>query len=255
MLRVSPVRSALTYFPLMDERMALVEERRAFLLGPTSDFVPRTCKIRNFHVRAPISTFCSGENYASWSWSMKIALSAKNKFDFVDDSLPKPDASDPEKLKLWIRNNNIIISWILNVLPKDISASIIYLETTSEMWKELHEHFRQSIGRHIFQIKRNLMKVTQAVFAFNVRSNGIFSQGFNNKNPISSSSQNSPNRPSNNNYKNCNSSYYTHCKRSGHTQENFYRLHSFPPGYRFNQTQTLNRKINVASADNGGNQM
>lgn len=108
-----------------------------------------------------VSQILTGENFASWSRSMEIALSAKNKFEFVDNSLPKPDGSDPEKLKLWCRNNNIVISWILNAVSKDISASIIYLETASAMWKELNERFRQSNGPRIFQIKRNLMNLTQ----------------------------------------------------------------------------------------------
>ena len=108
-----------------------------------------------------VSQILNGENYASWSRSMMIALSAKNKFEFVDGSIPKPSNTEPEKTKLWLRNNNIIISWILNAVSKDISASIIYLETASAMWKELRERFQQSNGPRIYQIKRSLMNLTQ----------------------------------------------------------------------------------------------
>jgi len=87
-----------------------------------------------------VSQILTGENYDSWSRAMKIALSAKNKFEFVDNSISQNN-SDPERLKAWIRNNNIIISWILNAVSKEISASIIYLETASAMWKELKERF------------------------------------------------------------------------------------------------------------------
>ncbi|KAL4575087.1 hypothetical protein LXL04_021928 [Taraxacum kok-saghyz] len=108
-----------------------------------------------------VSQILTGENYASWSRSMKIALSAKNKFEFVDGSITRPDDTNQERLKLWQRNNNIIISWILNAVSKEISASIIYLETSAEMWKELSERFQQSNGPRIFQIKRSLMNLTQ----------------------------------------------------------------------------------------------
>ena len=108
-----------------------------------------------------VSQVLTGENYASWSRSMMIALSAKNKFEFVDGTIPRPDNSNPERLKLWFRNNNIIISWILNAVSKEISASIIYLETSADIWKELRERFQQSNGPRIFQIKRNLMNLTQ----------------------------------------------------------------------------------------------
>lgn len=35
-----------------------------------------------------------GDNYASWSKSMVIALSVKNKLGFVDGSIPKPEGND-----------------------------------------------------------------------------------------------------------------------------------------------------------------
>ena len=65
------------------------------------------------------------ENNASWSYAMLIALSVKNKLGFVDGSIPKPAGTDPN-LSSWIRNNNIVISWILNSVSKEISASIIF---------------------------------------------------------------------------------------------------------------------------------
>lgn len=88
-----------------------------------------------------VSQVLTGENYASWSRSMNIYLSVKNKFEFVDGSLPKPNNSNPVKLKSWIRNNNIVISWLLNLISKEISASVIYLDTVVAIWKELKERF------------------------------------------------------------------------------------------------------------------
>ncbi|XP_042756664.1 uncharacterized protein LOC122197199 isoform X1 [Lactuca sativa] len=117
-----------------------------------------------------VSQVLTGENHASRSSSMKITLLAKNKFDFVDDTIPQPDVTDPEKLKLWLRNNNIIILWILNIVSKEIYASIIYLETTSAIWKELCARFQQNNGPRIFKIKRNLMNLTQG-FPHGYRTN------------------------------------------------------------------------------------
>ena len=42
----------------------------------------------------------NGGNYATWSRSMSIALSTKNKTGFVDDSIDKPPSAD-EKHALW----------------------------------------------------------------------------------------------------------------------------------------------------------
>lgn len=108
-----------------------------------------------------VSQVLTGDNYATWSRSMRIALSVKNKLDFVEGTvISEPDPADPT-FRAWLRNNNVVISWILNSVSKEISSSIIYLSTAAEMWKELKERFQQSNGPRIFQLKRDLMNVTQ----------------------------------------------------------------------------------------------
>ena len=87
---------------------------------------------------------------------MTISLSVKSKMDFVDGTLLRPDNSYPTKLKSWIINNNIVISWLLNSISKEISTSMIYLDTVVAIQNELKEHFQQSNGSRVFQIKRDL---------------------------------------------------------------------------------------------------
>lgn len=50
-----------------------------------------------------------GENYASWSRAIYIALSMKNKIGFIIGSILKPKENE-DLLNAWIRNNNIVIS-------------------------------------------------------------------------------------------------------------------------------------------------
>ncbi|KAL5810760.1 hypothetical protein ACOSQ3_027485 [Xanthoceras sorbifolium] len=80
-----------------------------------------------------VSQQLTGDNYASWSRAMLIALSVKNKLGFIDGSISKPDGNQIDLLNSWIRNNNIVISWILNSVSKDISASIIFTEYAHEI--------------------------------------------------------------------------------------------------------------------------
>ena len=61
--------------------------------------------------------FCCG--FGSWKKAMIIVLSAKNKLGFVDSSCIKPDLGSPD-YHHWIRCNNMVISWILNSLAKEI---------------------------------------------------------------------------------------------------------------------------------------
>ncbi|GJT31278.1 cysteine-rich receptor-like protein kinase 8 [Tanacetum coccineum] len=56
------------------------------------------------------------ENYSSWRRSMKIALNAKNKLKIITKQYPEPNDTSPLRA-LWERNNDMIISWILNTKP------------------------------------------------------------------------------------------------------------------------------------------
>ncbi|KAL5760938.1 hypothetical protein ACOSQ2_019776 [Xanthoceras sorbifolium] len=108
-----------------------------------------------------VSQQLTGDNYASWSRAMLIALSVKNKLGFIDGSLSKPEGTQIDLLNSWIRNNNIFIFWILNSISKDISASVIFTESAHEIWLDLRDRFQQSNGPRIFQLRRELMNLNQ----------------------------------------------------------------------------------------------
>lgn len=65
-----------------------------------------------------------------------------------------PDATD-SLFQSWIRNNNVVISWILNSVSNEISASIMFVNYAVENWNDLRERFQQSNGPRIFQLPRN----------------------------------------------------------------------------------------------------
>ena len=58
---------------------------------------------------------------------MLIALSVKSKLGFIDGSITKPEGNDLNLLNSWIRNNNVVVSWILNFVSTEFSASVIFL--------------------------------------------------------------------------------------------------------------------------------
>lgn len=61
----------------------------------------------------------------------------------------------------WIRNNHMVISWILNSISKEISTSVIYSKWAHKIWIDLKERYQQSNGPCIFQLRRELMNVNQ----------------------------------------------------------------------------------------------
>lgn len=115
-----------------------------------------------------VSQLLTGDNFVSWSRAMVIALSVKNKFGFVDCSIPKPDESDLQLLASWKRNNNIVISWILNSVSKEISASIIFAESAQDIWEDLKDRFQHSNGTRIFQLRRELINHRQGQTSISV---------------------------------------------------------------------------------------
>lgn len=92
---------------------------------------------------------------------MKIALFVKNKLGFIDGFIVKPAASDLNLVSAWTRNNNIVISWLLNSVSKDISASLLFAESALDIWNDLRDRFQQSNAPHIFQLLRELITLRQ----------------------------------------------------------------------------------------------
>jgi hypothetical protein len=101
-----------------------------------------------------------GENYNSWSQSMLMALSAKNKLCLINGSMPKPSDSSPD-FKAWTRFNDMVLSWIINSISKEISASIIYINSAEAVWKDLKERFSQGNGPRILQLHKSIADISQ----------------------------------------------------------------------------------------------
>nr|KYP38555.1 hypothetical protein KK1_040198 [Cajanus cajan] len=97
-------------------------------------------------------------NWRSWSNAMRMTLKGKNKLGFIDGSILEPLVED-SKRPSWKRNNNIIASWIMNSVLKDIAASISYTCTTSKIWNDLKTRFQKKNGPRIFKIKHDLMNL------------------------------------------------------------------------------------------------
>ncbi|XP_073282613.1 uncharacterized protein [Primulina huaijiensis] len=108
-----------------------------------------------------VSQPLTGDNFTSWSRVMRIALSVKNKLGFIDGSISKPADSEISLLSAWVRNNNIVISWLLNSVSKDILASILFAESAEDIWNDLKDRFQQGNGPRIFQLRRDLINLRQ----------------------------------------------------------------------------------------------
>jgi len=100
------------------------------------------------------------ENWNSWKRAMLMALGRRNKLEFVDGTIPPPDPKDPLH-HAWLRNNNIVASWLMNSISKEVVVSVTYSSNAAAIWKDLEDRFQQNNGPRILQLKRDLSNCLQ----------------------------------------------------------------------------------------------
>lgn len=117
------------------------------------------------HVDSPeqilVSHVLTWNNYNSWSCATTITLIAKNKLGFTDGNISPPQNLNSNMFRLWLRNNNIVIYWILNFVSKEIAASVMFSSLAWDIWMDLKDHFQQRNGPRIFQLHHELMNLRQ----------------------------------------------------------------------------------------------
>ena len=85
---------------------------------------------------------------------MEIDLIAKNKLGFINVEYKK-HSSDSLDLLTSEKCNSMEISWVLNILMKKISESVVYAPTAYEIWQELHENLHSRMGLSYLKYKIN----------------------------------------------------------------------------------------------------
>lgn len=92
---------------------------------------------------------------------MHRGLGGKNKFQFVDGTIvpPKPDDLS---FQAWERCNNLINSWIMNSVSDSIGQSIVYIDTVSDVWRELKERFSKVDRVRVCKLKTEIINFKQS---------------------------------------------------------------------------------------------
>lgn len=101
-----------------------------------------------------VTHLLSGPNYNTWARSVVMALTAKNKLGFADDSIKPPILTDSLS-SAWIRCNSLVTSWLLNAVTKDIADSLIYFNTASAIGKIFMVGFMKGMVHVYFNLKNS----------------------------------------------------------------------------------------------------
>ncbi|XP_061348596.1 uncharacterized protein LOC133293975 [Gastrolobium bilobum] len=97
--------------------------------------IPYYLQNRDHHGLILVSHSLTGSNFSSWHHALLLALTAKNKLVFVDGTIVRPPSTDL-LFSSWNRCNSMVISWILNSVPKDIADNLLYFSTGYKVWND-----------------------------------------------------------------------------------------------------------------------
>ncbi|WMV14947.1 hypothetical protein MTR67_008332 [Solanum verrucosum] len=90
---------------------------------------------------------------------MKIALLGKNKLGFIDGSCAKSSFTRV-LLKRWKRCNSIVLSWIMNVVSKELLTGIAYASDSQKVWESLKDKLtRRTVFALFIYIRRSLFSL------------------------------------------------------------------------------------------------
>nr|AFN53681.1 gag protein [Linum usitatissimum] len=114
-----------------------------------------------------VSTLLTEYNYSKWSMAISMVLDGKNKIGFVDGTIEAPDAGQP-LYPYWIRNNKLVLSWILRSVSPIIAKSILYSKSARSAWVVLRSRFSQGdafkiadLQEKVFALKQGTRSVTE----------------------------------------------------------------------------------------------
>ncbi|KAH7835987.1 hypothetical protein Vadar_031743 [Vaccinium darrowii] len=117
-------------------------------------------KAKADHPRTPlVDVVLTHTNYGSWSRSIEMALCAKNKLGFIDNTIPCP--ADPDIQPLWKRVSTMVLSWLLNSISNTITPSLASCRTPYELWRDLESRFTQGNNATIFKIQKEISNLKQ----------------------------------------------------------------------------------------------
>lgn len=102
-----------------------------------------------------VAAVLNGENYRTWSRSMKTALRAKMKLGFIDGTITKPGKKNAD-YQNWEKADSMVMAWIINATDPKLHGSISHATTARDVWLDLEERFAQTNAPRIHQLWRNL---------------------------------------------------------------------------------------------------
>lgn len=107
-----------------------------------------------------VNEVLSDSNFSDWSQEMENFLFAKNKIDFVDGTLQRPEKGKSDYMP-WMRCDAMVKGWLTTAMEKGIRDSVKYATTAAEIWTDLRERFGKESSPRAFELKQKIIATRQ----------------------------------------------------------------------------------------------
>lgn len=97
------------------------------------------------------SVLLNGDNYSEWSTELSNSIQAKQKFGFLNGSLPKP-TTEPD-LSRWLATNSMLVGWIRTSIDPKIRSTVTFVPDAHKLWETLQRRFSVRNGVRIHQLR------------------------------------------------------------------------------------------------------
>ncbi|XP_021980369.1 uncharacterized protein LOC110876507 [Helianthus annuus] len=125
-----------------------------------------------------VNELLNDNNYNDWIQEMTNFLFSKNKINFVDGSVPKPEKTGDMYMP-WMRCDAMIKGWLTTAMEKEIRGSVKYANTAAEIWKDLQERFEKESASRAYELKQSLTITRQegsSVSAYYTKLQGLWDE-------------------------------------------------------------------------------
>ena len=89
-----------------------------------------------------------------------MALNIRNKLGFVDGTIRKPLSTSRDSGS-WSRCNDMVATWLMNSVSKNIGQSLLFMSTAESIWNNLMSRFKQDDAPRVFEIEQRLSTLSQ----------------------------------------------------------------------------------------------
>jgi len=109
----------------------------------------------------------NGNNYFSWSQSVKMVLEGRHKFSFLTGEIPRPPPGDPQE-RYWKAEDSILRSILIKSMEPQIGKPLLFAATAKDIWDTAQTLYskRQNASRlytlrkQVHECKQGSMDVT-----------------------------------------------------------------------------------------------